>query len=71
MATFEAKSGSGEVITIIEQTSVRRVGSYDDGNAKVQGLSTFVRADNRNAMNANRDLTEFTDVRTKIVYRRI
>ena len=71
MATFQAKSGSGEVITIIEQTSTRRVGSYDDGNAKVQRVSMFVRADNRNSMNVNRDLTEFTEVRTKVVYRRI
>ena len=70
MATFQAKSGRGEVITIIERTTVKRVGSFDDGNAKIQGLSTFVRADNHSRLNPNQDRTEFTDVRTKVVYRR-
>jgi hypothetical protein len=69
--TFQAKSDRGEVITVIEKTTSKRVGSFDDGNAKIQGLSTFVRADNRNPMNANHDFTEFTDVRTKVVYRKI
>ena len=71
MATFQAKSNRGDVITIIERTTTKRVGSFDDGNAKIQGLSTFVRSDNRNAMNANQDFAEFTDVRTKVVYRKV
>jgi hypothetical protein len=71
MATFQAKSDRGEVITIIQKISTRRAGSFDDGSAKVQGLATFVRSDNHNAMNANHDFTEFTDVRTKVVYRRV
>jgi hypothetical protein len=71
MPTFKAKSDRGEVITIIERTSVRPAGSFDDPHAKVKGLSTFLRADNHNMMNANEDRTEFTDVRTKIVYRRV
>ena len=71
MATFQAKSDRGEVITIIQKTSTRRAGSFDDGTAKIQAVSTFVRADNHNSMNANEDFTEFTDVRTKVVYRRV
>ena len=71
MATFQAKSDRGEVITIIQKTSTRRAGSFDDGTAKIQGVSTFVRADNHNPMNANEDFTEFTDVRTRVVYRRV
>lgn len=71
MTTFRAKSHGGDVITIIEKTSTKRAGSFDDGTAKVQGLSTFVRADNHNVMNANQDFTEFTDVRTKVAYRKL
>ena len=71
MATFQAKSDRGDVITIIERTSVRPAGTFDNPHAKVKGLSTFVRADNHNALNANKDCAEFTDVRTKVVYRRI
>jgi hypothetical protein len=71
MATFQAKSDRGEVITIIERTSVRPAGSFDDPHGKIKGLSTFLRADNHNALNANQDFTEFTEVRTKVVYRRI
>lgn len=71
MTTFRAESHGGDVITIIEKTSTKRAGSFDDGNAKVQGFSTFVRADNHNVMNASQDLTEFTDVRTKVVYRKV
>ena len=71
MTTFQAKSGRGDVITIIEKTTVKRAGAFDDGNAKIQGLSTFMRADNHNLMSPNHDLTEFTDVRTKVVYRKV
>jgi hypothetical protein len=71
MPTFRAKSDRGELITIIEKTTTKRAGSFDDGNAKIQGSSTFLRADNHNVMNANQDLTEFTDVRTKVVYRKV
>jgi len=66
MATFQAKSNRGDVITIIQKTNTRRAGSFDDGNAKIQGLSTFVRADNHNVMNANQDFTEFTNVRREV-----
>jgi hypothetical protein len=71
MATFQAKSDRGDVITIIEKTTTKRAESYDDGSAKIQGLSTYVRADNHTPLNPNQDFTEFTDVRTKAVYRHI
>jgi hypothetical protein len=71
MTTFQARSDRGEVITIIQKISTKRVGAFDDGNAKIQGLSTFMRADNHNLMNASQDFTEFTDVRTKVLYRRV
>jgi hypothetical protein len=71
MTRFQAKSDRGEVITVIEKTTTKRAGPFDDGNAKIQGSSTFLRADNHNPMNANNDRTEFTDVRTKVVYRKV
>jgi hypothetical protein len=71
LATFHAKDECGQVITIIEKISIRRAGAFDNGNARIKALSAFVRADNHNAMKANEDRTEFTDVRTGVVYRRV